>query len=788
MATKKMNRTAPFAHKIGRGLLALLLAGITTFSLVGGASPKTVAQEPTATPTAAPAINDCLQVGSTQINPVTGAQGWTTYDFEHPLSYDYEHDPRTLIASPDGRLIATRTHSLSLSNPATGEVDWIFTQQPGLLRWSPASDQLVYLDQHKLNLHTVNYSIDSPLSFPPDVQPRVFAWSPDGTRLAVVTADAVAYHGWIFNMQEYEVLVADFPLATTAGSLALSWSPRSDSLVVFGNSALLEFYSLESGELRSFATENTIQSMQVSWAPDGAYALAYYFGDEGLVQGDVFDAQGKLVWEALVMARDGDGSAIHAWAEPDRLVIEVWGGAPDGDSDSSLRVLLLAEQATVPILEQVDSWALAPDGALVATAGDVLVVYDHDLNPVLNMHFASEIAGAGWFNDSQTVYYLTEDKEAQTFTLVAYDLATESITQEFVIDIWGYYSHEPLTIKPVQCVPPAVAALPCLKGGFTADEYRYYVTIGDAVLPLDTRTWQTLNYDPTERFRVEYAHEGSKYKLLVVDTRDVIRIETASDTFDAVVFRWSPRAAVLAYLSKIPDDPDVLILNVFDVTMGVRQAYTIELPPSDQPPESDMRYGPPDLAWSPDGASVAVLLQPFESTTGHVQIYDVGESITLNTAFEVSVVPWAIHYLYWSPYAGRYLAITNKYDGFALIDRDTNSVFELDYDLSSSTMHAVTWSPQETYLVTLGTYSDFHSELKVFDLAKQTQTIPRLLINPVDDGAKGIFAWLNDHTILAMVKYDEDGNWFDYDALVDLRSGDRVRVGEINFGALMCME
>ncbi|MBN1426795.1 MAG: WD40 repeat domain-containing protein [Anaerolineae bacterium] len=233
----------------------------------------------------------------------------TVWDIaSHKPLYNLSHaEPSGTYAvtwSPDGQIVTTNREHIRIWDGDTGQAlemnipdiaadDLAFSPDGNLL--GGIRESTIYLiemlsgDKHEIDI--THFMDQTRLQNPTNL-----AWSPNGTRMAVVDADGRIY---IVNALTREVILTIEPNVVDGprgGMSALAWSPDGTEIAASAEKQRIDIYDSSTGMLRrsfgaylypnetaieGYFDSNSISSL--SWSPDGKTIAAAY-GDSPLVK------------------------------------------------------------------------------------------------------------------------------------------------------------------------------------------------------------------------------------------------------------------------------------------------------------------------------------------------------------------------------------------------------------------------------------------------------------------------------------------------------------------------
>ena len=241
------------------------------------------------------------------------------------------------------------------------------------LAWSPDGTRLAMVhvrpDRHGL-AHGVVYVATPGVPVPralarcpgsscDSVRPAAPAWSPDGTRLAVGTGGRI----WVVPTSGRRF--APFAGCGGCGARSPAWSPDGRSLAYVTNGGILET-DLRTGVTRRLSDQ---VPASVAWSPDGTGLL---LAGLGLY---VLDVEHPGALRAATAHEDEGGGVVDADWSPDGRQV-VWLATPGGGTGNAARaevgVAHVATRSSRVVVDHpccVESWSAprwSPDGARIA--------------------------------------------------------------------------------------------------------------------------------------------------------------------------------------------------------------------------------------------------------------------------------------------------------------------------------------------------------------------------------------------------------------------------------------
>jgi len=241
---------------------------------------------------------------------------------------------------------------------------------PSSYQWSPDGTRIAFLvadapSRRTISLLDVSTGVVTPVPSPDLVWD--FNWSPDGASIA--TYGRLADETGVYLTDLDSGAMTPFPLPTGEQSryvLAPAWSPNGECLVLY-DLQKTEIVRTDGGPIATIPRPNpqTARSEQAVWSPDGS-RLVFAAGDEGIYVYDIMAGE--------TSAKLADGAQPHWHPDGDRIVFGKY-----SEESKSAAIFEVAAEGGAPVkLADGSSPAWSSDGATLAFIrdADLYVVAD----------------------------------------------------------------------------------------------------------------------------------------------------------------------------------------------------------------------------------------------------------------------------------------------------------------------------------------------------------------------------------------------------------------------------
>jgi WD40 repeat protein len=543
------------------------------------------------------------------------------------------------------------------------------------LAWSPDGTRLAILSGNDVNrswnlqIWNINTSaVDLALDeYDISLYYLKVLWSPDGTRLSISADQEVQLRD--SSSGALLMTLSDFDVEVTG----IEWSHDGSSLATT-SARQLQIWDATSGDKLSTYAGNQVFQF-VAWSPDDTMLAT--------TSGDLRDIQ---IWDASTLQPIsflmGHSTAILdlAWS-PSGLAsvisdtITIW----DVDSQRVAGVL----EAGAPVF----SIAWSPDGTRIAYGGEGGTVHIWDVHlPVsqLTIPGHTEIDALAWSPDGERIATGHQDGTVQIW---------DSHSRRLLLALQGYTGEiDALAWKP--------DGRQLLSGGY-----------GTSALVWDTRSGQLLatlpDISPSIVICATWSLDGSQIMTFGFDAGSTSFKVWNATTFQLVSTGVGGDVTQLAWS---PDHSRIAMANAAGQLL-VADATTTEIDLFlDEPktPEGGV-YGVYAAAWSPDGQRVAG-----GNWAGTVRVWDAitGQNLLNLQATDNPTTDWtttAVHALHFSADGNQLSSITS--DGtLRTWEVETGAIISTE-QLAGTPLYAAAWSPDGTRIA----YGGADGTLEIID-------------------------------------------------------------------------
>ncbi|MBL8133030.1 MAG: PD40 domain-containing protein [Anaerolineae bacterium] len=539
-----------------------------------------------------------------------------------------------------------------------------------------------------------------------------FAWSPDGSRIAIAGRVNGETQALLFDAGTLDVI--DQRRVGVANP-HITWSPSSRFIVFGGEGVEAALLDLQTPALTPLVSPFNSNRASAAFSPDDSYVIIYSPSSDFSFSFNLFRSDGTPVLETSAgFFYEGMGPS-YAWLDEDRLILS----APTVMLTDDLSVIDLKTGETRIIHQGVENWALSPDGRQVAVVpdqntgqGNALFLYDltapEGAAPT-EVALPLDPFSLIWSGDGSTLVTASYTGALWTFAPAARNWRERGVVQTGGI------------LRRVPCRLPALEAETCTtSGGFSV---RSVIRLADGTrLPVHSGREYASNYHPDPRYSLVRLAENQATGEFTLAVHDAIT------GFDSVVEN-RVSSLILPSLSVSPDRSLIAVTYGFPQTrLEVLDALNFRSLATIRVAEEETK-----MAWSPSGRYIAL------GTPA-----DVLDSFTLYEVF------------------GEATLVKSHWRNWRLVD----------------------WSPDERYVIEHGTYTDFSVKMSVFTPTGEP-VIEDMIITSTDIEGKGLYAWLDNHTLVAA--FDDIGI---VPSAVDLRAPSLPprRLDGAEFDYLPCKE